>query len=115
MTPVEKVRQNGYAISYLTPEQRTAAVCLAAVKQNGDAIHYLTAEQRTAAVCLAADFKVGLASDGIYTLSRNALGRYNAGCRVNLTLAQAKKHWGAPRTDERAKLFLAALEKETGQ
>ena len=85
MKPLDQVKQRGYAVRYLTPEQRTPDVCLA------------TGEMR------------GLAADKYYTITRNAYGRYNAGCRVNLTLNQALKHWGPPRVDERAKLFYAAL------
>ena len=35
-----------HAIHYLTDEQRTAEVCLAAVQQNGGAIWHLTDDQK---------------------------------------------------------------------
>jgi len=58
---LQAVKQNGYAIKYLTDEQRTTEVCLAAVKQNGCAIQYLINTQRTPEVCLAAVEQEGYA------------------------------------------------------
>ena len=40
------VKENGYAIEYLTAEQRTPEICKVAVQQNGHAICFLTAEQK---------------------------------------------------------------------
>jgi hypothetical protein len=61
MSPAERtaelclaaVTQDGYAIQYLGPEWRTARLCLAAVTQNGNAIQLLGPTERTAEVCLA--------------------------------------------------------------
>jgi YD repeat-containing protein len=50
-----------------------------------------------------------IAFNNAYDLCRNLDGTYTAGCRKNLTLAQALAHWGAPRTDDRALLFTLAL------
>jgi len=46
-------------------------------------------------------------NDG-YALVQTDTDHFSAGCRTNLTRAQALKHWN--RTDERAKLFTAAIE-----
>lgn len=53
-----------------------------------------------------------LADDGQYKLRRNTDGTYSAGCRFFRSLTYARRHWGPPRTDERAVLFTAALAKE---
>ncbi|MBA2717727.1 MAG: hypothetical protein H0U52_00600 [Chloroflexi bacterium] len=51
-----------------------------------------------------------LASDGEYTLSESDTGQLVAGCRGPWTRAQALAHWDRKtRTDERAKLFVAAI------
>ncbi len=109
---IELVTQNGNAIGYLTAEQQTPDVCLAAVTQNGNVVYYLTAEQRTPDVKEAASKTINISKSDYYTLYRNFNGKYNAVCRRNLTLKQALKHWGKPRSDDRAVKFLAALEKK---
>ena len=43
-----------------------------------------------------------------YALVQSDTDRFSAGCRNNLTRAQALAHWN--RTDARAKLFTAAIE-----
>ena len=48
------VQKNGHAVQYLTPEERSPTICLAAVNENEHAVQYLTPEQRTPAICLAA-------------------------------------------------------------
>lgn len=46
-------------------------------------------------------------TDG-YALVQSDTDRFSAGCRNNLTRAQALKHWN--RSDARARLFTAAIE-----
>ena len=41
-------------ITYLTPKQRTPAVCMATVQAYGLNVKYLTSQERTFEVCLAA-------------------------------------------------------------
>lgn len=53
------VQKNGWAIQYLTDEQRTPEICLAAVKQRASSILYIADAQRTPEVCLAAVKKFG--------------------------------------------------------
>ena len=55
------VTENGYAVQFLTDEQKTPEVCLAAVGQGGHAVQYLTDEQRTPEVCLGAVAQSGCA------------------------------------------------------
>jgi hypothetical protein len=43
--------ENGYSLRFLTEEQRTPEVCLAAIQEEPAAIAYLTDEQRTLEVC----------------------------------------------------------------
>lgn len=48
------VQKCGWSVEGLTPEQRSPVVCLAAVQQCGWAVQFLTPEQRTPTICLAA-------------------------------------------------------------
>lgn len=52
-------RSDGHVIIYLTAEQRTEAICLAAVQRDGYVVQHLSAEERTEAVCLAAVQQIG--------------------------------------------------------
>jgi hypothetical protein len=45
---------------------------------------------------------------GGYALIQTDTDLFSAGCQRNLTREEALKHWN--RTDERAKLFTAAIE-----
>ena len=51
---------------------------------------------------------IAVCPDYDYALVQTDTDHFSAGCRNNLTRAQALKHWN--RTDERAKLFTAAIE-----
>lgn len=53
------VSRNGFLIKFLTEDQRTQDVCIAAVQNDPHVMSYLTTEQRTADVCMAAVKKFG--------------------------------------------------------
>ena len=44
-----------------------------------------------------------------YALVQTDADKFHAGCRKNFTREQALKHWGEPRSDDRALAFRAAI------
>lgn len=51
-------------------------------------------------------------AESCYVMFRSESGRYMAGCRGPFTAAEALKHWN--RSDERARVFTAAIKKAEG-
>ena len=48
------VKNDGYALEYVSPENQTQEICLAAVKQDGYALRYVSPENQTPEICLVA-------------------------------------------------------------
>jgi hypothetical protein len=105
----EAVAQDGRLLRHVPEHLVTEGLCAIAVRQDVRAWFLVPDRFRTNAL----EALVGEAmATSAYTLYRRPNGLYQAGCRKNLTLAQALAHWGTHRRDKRARVFRAALRKE---